>query len=114
MLFQQNDYSASFRVVWGSASYTALDAWRSATGPERMTMTPTGIAKDPSLVNPGHGGTIGNPDLLSSLGAYRLTSASLMVAAGLNLQSLFGTDMGGHDFYGVALPAGLPPDLGGD
>jgi hypothetical protein len=112
VLFQQNDYSASFRVVWGYTSYTALDAWRSATGQERMTITPTGLAKDPSLASPGHGGTVGNPDLLGSLSAYRLLPASPMVAAALNLQNLFGIDMGGHDFCGMAGSAGLALNVG--
>jgi hypothetical protein len=111
-LFQHNDYAGTFRVVWGSRSYGGLDAWRTATGQERLGAAKTGLAADPFLANPGHGGTVGNPDLLGSLNAYRLLPASPMVAAALNLQTLFGIDMGGHDFYGILVPAAGRPETG--
>jgi hypothetical protein len=112
ILFQQNDYSGAFRLVWGTGSYAGLDGWRQATGQERLGLTPTGLAMDPRLANPGHGGTVGNPDLLASLGAYRLSSGSPLVGSGLNLETWFGTDPGGQDFYGDQIPVGSALSVG--
>jgi hypothetical protein len=85
------------------AAYSALDSWRTATSQERVGATPTGLTTDPSLTNPGHGGTIGDPELLANLTAYTLLAASPVDNAGLNLRAVFGIDPGSHDFYGVAL-----------
>ncbi|HKW60272.1 MAG TPA: right-handed parallel beta-helix repeat-containing protein [Candidatus Dormibacteraeota bacterium] len=103
VLFQQNDYPGTFRVVWGFSSFSAIDAWRQATGQERLGGNPTGLVVDPSLVSPGQGGTIVDPDRLPMLQAYTLTSASPLIGAGLNLESAFGTNPGSQDFYGVQI-----------
>jgi hypothetical protein len=112
ILFQQNDYSPAFRVTWGLSSYTGLDAWRQATGQERLGLTQTGLALDPGLTNPGHGATIGNPDLLASLDAYRLKAGSPLIGTGLNLRATFGIDSGGQDFYGAQIPPGSALNVG--
>jgi hypothetical protein len=112
IVFQQNDYSAAFWVTWGLTSYTGLDAWRQATGQERLGLTKTGLAVDPWLANPGSGATIGNPDLLATLGAYRLKAGSPLIGIGLNLLASFGIDGGGRDFYGVQIPLGSALNVG--
>ena len=112
VLFQQNDYAPSFAAVWGSSVYTQLDRWREGTGQERIGGRDSGLALNPALASPGNGGTIGSPDRLATLSAYRLLPGSPIVNAGLNLQSRFGIDMGGHDFYGVPVPSGSAPDIG--
>jgi len=62
------------------------------------------------LTNPGGGGTIGNPDLLATISAYRLLPGSPMAGAGLNLGVLFAASVGSHDYYGN--PVQAPPAVG--
>jgi hypothetical protein len=88
----------------GDTVYQSLTAWRSGTGQERLGTTAVGFAVDPKLTNPGGGGTIGNPDQLTTLAAYRLQSSSPMVDAGLNLPLLFGVNVGSRDYYGSSIP----------
>ena len=66
---------------------------------------------DPQLNSAGHGGTIGNADLLSTLTAYKLRSTSSLRSEGLNLITLFGIQPGTHDFYGNPLPDRSPSVL---
>lgn len=115
LLFQGNDYWSSgsqFRIKHGGTTYLSLSAWRSATGQEKNGAASTGMAVNPGLVNPGGGGTIGNADLLSTLGAYKLGTNSPMKDAALNLRSLFGLDPGLIDFYGTSTPQGATYDVG--
>jgi hypothetical protein len=46
------------------------------------------------------------------LTAYTLQPGTPLRDIGLNLQSLFGIQMGGHDFYGVQVPTGKGPEIG--
>jgi Right handed beta helix region len=110
-VLQQNDYAGSFKVGWGASSFTSLAAWRQATGQELVSGAAAGTTADPGLSNPGGGGTVGNPDLLSMLSAYTLIAGSQMAGAGLDLQGVFGVADGGHDFYGVGVH--VPPSIGG-
>ena len=57
--FQGNLYWSSggaFKV----AGYTTLDAWRTATGQEKLSGAPAGLNADPLLTAPGTGGIIGD------------------------------------------------------
>jgi hypothetical protein len=115
LLFQGNDYWSSgysFKIRHSGTTYLSLSAWRSATGQEKNGGTNTGMNVNPGLVNPGGGGTIGNADLLSTLGAYKLGTNSPMKDAALNLRSLFGLNPGPTDFYGTSIPQGASYDLG--
>jgi hypothetical protein len=113
--FEGNAYwagGAALDVRWGSTGYSGLTAWRAATGQETLNGSPVGVSADPRLTSAGGGGTISNPDVLTSLGAYRLTSASPLIDAGVNLASLFAVTTGGRDFYGTRLPQRLGFDVG--
>ena len=113
--FKGNCYwssGAPLEIVWGDATYTSLDAWRSATGQERLGDSDVGFEVDPKLTNPGGGGTIGNPYLLSTLDAYRLQESSPLIDAGLDLRTVFGIEPGKHDFYRNALPQGRKLNVG--
>jgi hypothetical protein len=115
LLFQGNDYwssGAPFRIRHGGTTYTSLNSWRSATGQERNGMVNTGSNVNPGLVNPGGGGTIGNANRLSSLGAYKLGTNSPMIDAALDLGSLFGLNPGPSDFYATSTPRGRSYDVG--
>ncbi len=114
LLLQGNDYygDSGLKIRWGGRTFTNLAAWRTATGEEKLLGEPTGLEVDPKLVNPGGGGTIGDPDQLAHLTAYKLQNGSPMIDDALNLATLFGIDPGGRDFYGVTLFEGLGPDIG--
>jgi hypothetical protein len=109
--FQGNNYWSSSGALQ-VAGYPSLDAWRTATGQERLGTTPVGWNLDPMLVSPGGGGTVGNPYLLNTLQAYRLQAGSPLIDAGLDLPALFGINPGPIDFYAVPIPQGGILDVG--
>lgn len=98
-LYQGNDY-------WGGAF--DLPTFRSY-GQESVNGQAAGFRLDPQLTAPGLGGALTNPLNLSLVSAYQLQSSSPVAAAGLNLAELFGVDVGGEDFFGVALNAAALP-----
>lgn len=105
-------YGDNIEIDWGGTLYTSLAAWRSATGQERHGGVDVGLEVDPQLVNPGAGGTIGNPHLLWTLNDYRLKSSSQLINAGLDIQTEFGINPGARDYYGTNIPAGNEFDIG--
>jgi hypothetical protein len=115
-LFQGNNYwpsGNSFRIQTGSSSFaTSLNAWRIATGQEKIGSTNVGLNVDPKVNNAGDGGTIGNAYALTNLSAYRLQSSSPLINAGLNLTNLFGLKPGANDFYGTPIPQMGAVDVG--
>jgi hypothetical protein len=100
--FQGNAWfagAATARFAWGAAAYTSLTAWRNGTGQEKVGTTAVGLSSDPLLA----GGT--------GADRARLTSASPMVDAGLDLAT-FGVDAGDRDAYGGPAPLGARRDVG--
>jgi hypothetical protein len=113
--FQQNDYfspSSPFEVHWGSAVYTSLSNWRTATGQEMFGQAPTGLVVDPQLVAAGGGASLRNPNRLGDLTAYKLQPDTPLLGLGLDLAALFGVDTGGRDYFGVPVPSGNGPEIG--
>ncbi len=109
LLFQGNDYlssGAAFSVKQFAKTYSSLVAWRNSTGQEKLNGAAVGMNVDPKLVNPGWAGTVGNPDSLESMSAFRLDSGSTLVNAGLNLWTLFALDPGPRDFFATGLHSG--------
>jgi hypothetical protein len=102
----------SFLINWGGQGYSTLDAWRAATGQERAGGRDTGMAADPRLADPGHGGTLDGADRLEAVTAYRLLPESPLIDAGLDLRALFGTETGDRDYYGTHVPQGLGYEIG--
>ena len=106
-------YNDNIEIRWGGSTYTSLAAWRTATGQEIHDGNDVGFEADPCLVDPGNGGTIGDPHNLASLTAYKLKSNSPLIDAGLDLQALFGIDQGTRDYYNEAIVGyGAGPDVG--
>ncbi|MFA6242020.1 MAG: hypothetical protein WC655_13890, partial [Candidatus Hydrogenedentales bacterium] len=101
-------YGSPIQIAWGDDTYASLAAWQSATGQEAGT----GFEVDPKLMQPGAGGTIGDPHKLTTLSAYKLATGSPLVDKGLSLQSLYGIDPGARDYYGKAIPKGNAFDIG--
>jgi hypothetical protein len=116
VVFQGNVWYAGtdpldFRIRWGGTPYTTLAAFR-ATGQEMDGTNATGLDVDPLLTAPGAGGTIGNPDDLRFLAAYRLQAGSPAIDTGLDLLARYAVDPGPVDFYGTSLPQGVGLDIG--
>ena len=113
--FQGNDYfssGATLRIVWAGTTYNYLSTWRTATAQEQVGTSASGFSVDPKLVAPGSGGTIGDPNLLTTLGGYKLQATSPLINAGLNLSGLFGVNPGPRDYFGGPVPAGSSFDVG--
>jgi hypothetical protein len=101
--FEGNDYwstGATFRIIWAGKTYSSLTAWRTATGQEKSSGVAVGYSLDPALTDPGKGVTIGNPKLLYNLTGYKLKSSSGLIGKGLNLNKMFGLNVGKQDFFG--------------
>ena len=109
VLFQGNDYWSSggaFSIYWNNSyNYTSLMAWRTA-GMETLDTTNIGLNVDPQLINVGDGGTLGDATLLPTLTAYQSQPSSPLREAGLDLNALFGLNIGAEDFYGNPVPNG--------
>jgi hypothetical protein len=111
---QGNNYwsnGSTFKIQWGSTLYKSLSAFR-GTGQETLNDAPAGLSVDPELLNPGLGGTIGNPSALTKLLQYRLKASSPLINRGINLKALFGLSTGTRDFYGTGLPQRGAFDIG--
>ncbi len=105
-------YGDHIQIVWEGKTYTSISEWRNATNQEMLNGAPVGFEVDPKLVNPGSGGTIGDPTQLETLAAYKLQHDSPVIDKGLDLELLFGIDVGLHDFYGISLPQFAGFDIG--
>lgn len=114
--FAGNNYwpsGGSFTIDYDFTIYNTLAAWRTATQQEKVGVVNTGSSVDPQLVNPGNGGTVGDPALLPSLAAYKLQATSPLIDQGLTLSaSPFFINVGTRDFHGNTLPQGSGFDVG--
>jgi hypothetical protein len=117
LTFQGNNYSSDsgeLRILWEDAAYSELAAWRSATGQERLNDMEVGLQVDPKLRAQGRGPTLNDPELLTTLDAYRLRDDSALLGAGLDLAGRFGIDPGKNDFFGSAYRRHGPFHVGAD
>ena len=104
--FEGNAYGpsgAALAIRWGGTTYRSLEAWRSATGQERLGSEDVGTDADPLLEAPGTTGTVGDPDALHTLTAYRLRPGSPVATVALDLVRRFGADPAPSDFFGTPL-----------
>jgi hypothetical protein len=104
--------SSSFKILWGSSTYSSLSAWRSAKGQEKLNGISTGYQGDPKLTKAGYGGTFGNADNLKNLTAYKLQSSSPLINKGVSPPTYLSTAT--KDFFGDSLPKGGKYDIGID
>ena len=96
----------------GANNYNSLNNWRAGKGQEMQGGNPVGLETDPLLKNPGNGGTVGDPFLLSGLEAYKATTGSPLEDAGQDLNTLYGLNVGTRDFFGTTTPISLIHDIG--
>jgi hypothetical protein len=109
-LFQGNCYwssEATFKIKWGSTTYSSLAGWQAATTQEKLNTVLCGVSEDPKLVLPGT--SFGTSSLRSSLTTsdtepYQLQPTSTLTGKGLNLIKEFGWSIGTRDFFGNATP----------
>ncbi len=88
-------YSATnLNISYHGKNYGSLESFRD-TGNEFYNESPAGVEGDPMLQNPGGGNIIGFGNNLSMLEAYKLSSNSPGIDAGINLK----IDIGEYDFY---------------
>jgi hypothetical protein len=105
-------YGGDIEIRWGDSTYNSLNEWRVASGQERFGGVDVGFKTDPKLIDPGAARTIGNPRLLSTLNAYKLTPSSPLINAGIDIKSAFGIDAGKQDYYGTKIPCSGKYDVG--
>ncbi|MGW6273382.1 MULTISPECIES: right-handed parallel beta-helix repeat-containing protein [unclassified Streptomyces] len=108
VLLQGNNYRApqgQWALQWGDHAFTGLDAWRKATGQERVEGRPSGLTLDPCFA----GGEL--PPIGSPADVRRFAPACDALAdKGLDLHELFGVDPGSVDYFGRSV--GTPPPVG--
>jgi len=83
--------------------HASLADWRDAREKEILAGRAVGMHVNPALERAGVGEQLTDPRQLHQLHAYRLTGDSPLRGAGLDLQKLFGWDLGTIDFYGNLL-----------
>jgi hypothetical protein len=113
--FHSNNYwsqDADITIEWGANTYHSIETWSGDVAQEMGAFVSMGLAVDPNLTAPGQGGTIGNPDQLASLTAYKLRAESPLIDGGINPFATFGVNPGARDFYGTGLPVGADYDVG--
>jgi len=111
VVLQGNDYfgdRGGVQLLWRDTTYRDLKTWRSATGQETLAGAATGAALDPGVVGPHTPLVVRSAADLGVTTGVRLQPGSPVAQAGLDLTALFGTDVGGHDFFGHAVPTSKP------
>lgn len=114
---QGNDWwssGAAFSLKVFAKTYTSFADFVKGTGYEKLGTATVGKNVNPFLAGPAVAPTVGvaNIDALeTSLDGFKLTAASTLRNAGLNLFSQFGIDPGSSDFFGNAV-TGTGTDIG--
>jgi hypothetical protein len=97
----------TLKFIWGSSTYTSLATWIAGGGDS------TGINSDPLLTNPGLGERNLTPRTMSILlNAYKSLSGSPLRDTGIDLNSVYGINVGSVDFYGTIIPQNTKYDIG--
>ncbi len=106
VFFQGNVFyndSGVVSYVQNGKIYYSLNDWRKIEKQEMLGVDSTGIEKDPQLIAPGTGKTIGNADSLMTLKAYMLRDSSYIRGKGLNMDSLLGISSYMVDYFGDSI-----------
>jgi hypothetical protein len=116
LAIQGNDWwptEGHFEALWGTHVVTSLAEARTVAGIESVGGKPVGQNVAPEVCALGQGPTM-YPQPPGELRAYELRVGSPLVDAGLNLSSLFGTEVGSTDFGVDPVPQGSGFDIGAD
>ena len=112
--FEGNNYwptGGTFRVTWGSTTYTSLAAWRSATGQERRSGADVGMSVDPRHLRPTQIDSFNDAYMIGGLWGFRLKADSQLIDTGLDLAAL-GVGPGPRDYFGGATRVNGKLDVG--
>lgn len=104
--FQGNDYwnsGGSFKIIWGTTTYTSLSAWRTATGQEKINGVASGFQVDPQYSDTTKGKTFNDATKIISLTSYKIKSTSALYNTGIDLKTKFGIAVGLRDYWGNSL-----------
>ena len=115
--FQNNNYfdSSSIPKFFYKYTYTSLKGFKSAAAGQEMRGTQSlGSTADPMFINLGGGKTIRPSEggALTYLTAYMQHPTSPLIDNGLNLETLFGIDMGERDYFDNKLHGVSKIDIG--
>jgi hypothetical protein len=116
LAIQGNDWwpaEGHFEALWGTRVVTSLAEARTLAGIESVSGRAVGQDLAPEVCALGGGATM-YPSPPGDLKAYEPRAGSSLVDAGLDLASLFGTEVGAHDFGGDPVPRGAGFDIGAD
>jgi hypothetical protein len=106
-----NNYFCSFGIVWtlNGTAYGSLAAVEAA-GFEKVSGNAVGTSANPNLTGTFPAGNCGGYST-SCPTAYKLTSSSIHTGKGngLNLNSIYGYNVGTQDFYGNPISASTLP-----
>ena len=106
--------SGAINFGWGD-NYPTLAVWRTATSQERNGGMDYGYLLNPGFTSPGAGGAIagyppnGNnqtippPGDVATLNQYKLVAGANAIGKGINLNTLFGINVGARDYFGTTL-----------
>jgi lysophospholipase L1-like esterase len=109
LYYANND---SFIMTYGN-KYTSLSAFRFAGNYcEKIGATNTGLDLNPLLSNLNKNPLTMYPKITDSLDAFKCAKLSPSVNAGLDLQALFGINMGNRDFWGNSIKNENAYDIG--
>ena len=106
ILFQGNAYwrPSGFSVAWYGTTYSTLAAWRAALTQEKNGGTSYGYTADPLFVDAVSTPAVTAPvTSIAAANGLKLQGGSPYTGAGLNLNSLFGTNIGTRDYFNTAL-----------
>jgi hypothetical protein len=110
-LFQGNCYWST-KGKFNVNGYTDFNTWVEATDQEMIKDKVVGMFADPKLKNAGKGKPLTDPKLLATLTEYQLKDSSPCINKGIDINALYGLDVGNRDFYGNALIKGAPVSIG--
>lgn len=107
--FQGNNwYSLSNNSVQDSVDFLA---WAQTNNQEMLNDEIVGIYSNPRFINPGNS-KLTDPLLLTTVNDYIVEEVSIVIDAGLDLDSIFNIDPGNRDYFGNSIKQGLAFDMG--
>lgn len=108
VILQGNAYyseGGTYSYKWGGTTYSGIAAWRAATNQEKRAGVDVGFEANPLLVDITSEPAITEYTEITTITNVMTRPGSPLIAAGLNLNSLFGINPGSRDYFGQTLSA---------
>ena len=112
-VFQGNIYW-NLKGGFNIEGYNSIEAWSKATGNEIVAGKVKGLFTDPMLVDPATTISLTDPTKITfeNLAGFMLKPGSPLVDYGLDLEEIFGIEMGERDIFGTITPQGKGFEVG--